>query len=380
MESAQKLIKAKASLLSNGIKFPIDLFSRVKRPFYENQFVYGQTSHGVTITHKLPQLLRLGKGIVVALLRRQNSPWKIHIDSDRYFLVHPTHGQIETFLPERPAYFGVRLSNGSWSHNVIAVAGEDTPGFFFHPECYYFRDGIPCAFCGMKAARKTVGKDMASEFSPEVVAEATRLFFNSQWRDIPLISISTGTCKNDSDGRARIIGLISAMIKNLPQPTPVHLLTHPPHDFTMIEEYKQAGVTSIAFNLEVYDRKLFSELCPGKSRDYGYDKWLEALLCARDIFGAFNAYCGLVWGLEPVESTMRGNEFFIDNEIGIASNIFHADPTCLLRKMKHPPTRDIMRIIEHQKSLYKSCPDAKTIFPTSMRSTTDREVYLEARS
>ena len=54
-----------------------------KDSFYDNQFVYGKTSQHVTPQHKFPQVLELGDEVVVALLRRENSPWNLKVEDQR---------------------------------------------------------------------------------------------------------------------------------------------------------------------------------------------------------------------------------------------------------------------------------------------------------
>jgi hypothetical protein len=379
MKSRRELIQIKASLLSHGVDFPMGAFTVIRRPFYDNQFVYGITSKGATPALRFPQLLCLDHGIIVALLRRESSPWKLRVVDERIFLERRGRPPLEVHLPERPRYFDTSFSQALRPENVIAVAGEDTPGFFFYPYCSYFDSAVPCSFCGIKATRRTAGRQMESTFADQTVRDATVHFMETEWRPIRLISISTGTCRTDKEYRVHVIHKIAVMTEALPRPVPVHLLTHPPDDFRLIAEYRAAGITSIAFNLEVFDRPTYARLCPGKER-YGYDKWLDALDYARELFGDYNVYCGLVWGLEPVEKTMEGNQHFISRRIGIASNVFHADPTCAMRHHPHPSTDQIISIIEHQMELYRAFPEARTIFPVSMRSTLDWEVMQEVRS
>ena len=165
------------------------------------------------------------------------------------------------------------------------------------------------------------------------------------------------------------------MYEALDPKIPIHVLAHPPNDFGLVDEYKEAGVTTIAFDLEIFDRGLFEKICPGKEKYYGYDRWLQSLDYARDTFGDYKAFCGLIWGLEPPESTIKGNKYFLDRGIGIASNIFHADPKCILRNHEQPSEEDILKISRAQSDLYLRYPSAKTIFPVSMRSTLDWEIY-----
>ncbi len=363
----------KVSLLSNGINFEIDLFENMASKFYDNQFVYGQTSKNAGPRYRFPQVLVLNHGVITALLRRENSPWNLKFEANTLQLYHKTQQITNVNLPERPPYFDKFLNDGTPTENIIAVAGEDTPGFFFYPDCYYFDDGTACGFCSLKGTRNTVGKHMTSDFKEQNIVEATKTFQTTKWRNIPLISITAGTCRTDEETKEHIITPINIMHDALDEKIPIHVLAHPPHDFKLIDAYKKAGVTSIAFNLEIYSRDIFNSTCVGKQQ-YGYDKWWDALNYAKDIFGGNNVYCGLVWGLEPPESTMKGNEYILSQGIGLASNIFHADPKSLFRNKAHPTEQAIMQIAKHESKLYIEHPNVRTIFSVSMRSTIDWEI------
>ncbi len=366
--------KTKISLLSKGIAFDLSLFKDFPGTFYDNQYVYGRTSQGALPEHRLPQILRLGDGVVTALLRRRNSPWQLKLEGEIPRLYFGGKYVQDVELPERPPYFGKVLGDGIRSESVIAVAGESTPGFFLYPRCFYFGRGEPCGFCSLKGNRATSGRAMAMDFTEDLVGKATRLFQNTAWKGIPVISISAGTPATDEESMEQVIRLIRAVYDALDPKLPIHALVHPPNDLNLIEQYKRAGLTSIAFNLEVFGRDAFARLCPGKEKFYGYDRWLEALRVARDVFGKYSAFCGLVWGLEPAASTMEGNRYFLENGIGIASNIFHADQHSLMAAYSHPAEELILEVAMNQRQLYAEHPDARTIFPVSMRSTLDWEV------
>ena len=365
----------KASLLSKGVRFDIDMFRNIKAPFYDNQFVYGKTSARVTPAHRFPQVLVLGDGVVSALLRRENTPWNLKSEDNQVNLYHSEQFVRTVQLPERPPYFDKRLSDGTRSESIIAVAGEDTPGFFFLPDCYYFPEGMACGFCSMRSTRRSVGKNMVSEFTQQNIREATRLFQQTPWRDIPLISITMGTARTDEETRRQVIEPIRWMYDSLETKIPIHILAHPPNDFGLIEEFRNAGVTSIAFNLEVYDRQRFQKVCLGKATYYGYDKWIDALMHAREVFGRYKAYCGLVWGLEAPESSIEGHARLLEEGIGIASNIFHADPRSSMGKYPQPTEDQILQIATTESDIYRTNPQVGTIFSVSMRSTIDWEVH-----
>ena len=227
----------------------------------------------------------------------------------------------------------------------------------------------------MKNTRRTVGKYMVSEFTEENIREATQLFQNTPWRNIPLVSITMGTPRTDEESRKNVIEPIRWMYEELDPSVPIHLLAHPPNNFDLIEEYKEAGVTSIAFNIEVYDRERFQEICPGKTKFYGYDKWEKALMQAKAVFGEYQVYCGLVWGLESPESSIAGHEHFLEKGIGIASNVFHSDPRSILGKYPQPSEEQILQIARAESEIYRANPNVGTIFSVSMRSTLDWEIH-----
>jgi bacteriochlorophyllide c C-7(1)-hydroxylase len=128
-------IELKVSLLSKGIHFPIDLFSEFDGEFYDNQYVYGNTSR-VNLSHRVPQVLLLGNEVVSAVLKRENTPWALSIEDGEVMLSYKDDFVRTLGLPEVPAYFGKILSDGTRSEDFISVAGEKTPGYFIFPECY----------------------------------------------------------------------------------------------------------------------------------------------------------------------------------------------------------------------------------------------------
>lgn len=366
--------EVKVALLSHGIDCDVDTFANYEGDFYANLYVYGNTNRADK-HHRFPQVLLLGNEVVSAFLRREGSPWTLEVEDDIARLFHEGEYVQEAGLPERPTYYGRTLSDGSLSDNVIAVAGEQTPGFFLYPECYYFNEGTFCRFCSLKPTRRTVADELEIDFENKRLAEATRLFQNTPWRDIPLVSITAGTARTDEETQRGIIDKIRTVYKAMDPKVPIHALVHPPHDFSLIDEYRDAGTTSIAFNIEVYDRELFAKIAPGKDRDYGYDKWMDAVRYALDVFGDYNVFCGLVWGLEPSENVKRAHREYLDQGIGITSNIFHNDPKTPMRRHLHPSERYIMELAEDQGRLYDAYPDARTIFSVSMRSTIDWEIH-----
>ncbi|CAM3824241.1 radical SAM protein [Kibdelosporangium persicum] len=369
----------KISIISHGLRFDLDMFESSAERYYENTYGYCITNRGAQRRHRLPQVLLLGDELVVSVLRRDNSPWTLRYDGDELNLYYDGEWRQSVGLPEALPFFGKTLTDGVRTDDVISAYGAVTPGFFLYPDCHYFDKGAQCRFCSLRAARSTIAKPLVTDFPRRRIMEATRHIQNSGWH-IPMITNTTGTPVDDEDIRHTILEPLKAIHDACDPKIKMHLLTHPPQDFSIIEEFKRVGVSSIAFNIEIYDRKLFSSICPGKDRLYGYDKWWDALAYARDVFGDYQVYCGIIWGLEPVESSMEGMEDILDRRIGLATNVFHADPGTAMARRPQPSVADITALAEYEGKLYRKYPDAGTIYDVSMRNTIDWEVhngYLE---
>jgi len=360
--------------MSKGINFPLETFREAKQRYYENTYGYCISNKHVQRSDRLPQVLLLGDDLVVSVLRRETSPWNLRFDDDVLNLYGGNEFHQVLHLPEALPFFGQVLSDGTRTEDVISAYGAVTPGFFLYPDCHYFDKGKPCSFCSLRKARKTVGRPLVTEVSSQRVAEATKIIQNSGW-NIPMITNTCGTPIDDEGMRRTILAPLKALYDTTDPKIKIHLLAHPPNDFLMINEFKNAGVTSIAFNLEVYDRKSFTKICPGKDQYYGYDKWWEALEYAKNVFGEYQVYCGLVWGVEPIEASMEGMEAILERGIGLATNVFHADPGSVMARHPHPSEDFIGRLAQREAELYRKYPAARTIYDVSMRNTIDWEVY-----
>lgn len=82
-------------------------------------------------------------------------------------------------------------------------------------------------------------------------------------------------------------------------------------------------------NMEVWDRRLFEWICPGKSRRIGYDEWIRRLFDSVDVLGEFNVRPNFVCGLEMAQpygfATM--DEAIASTTVGIETMMKHGvDP------------------------------------------------------
>jgi len=364
----------KISIISSGIDYDYNIFKDTALKYYENTYGYCITNQGVKREHRIPQVLYLPNDLVVSVLCRKNSPWTLKFKNEELQLFYKGNYKYNVELPAPLPFFGKVLSDGTRTEDLISAYGARTPGFFFYPDCYYFTESKACTFCSLREARKTVARPLEKKFTRQRMLEATTHIMNSGW-DIPMITNTCGTPRSDDAVRKLIIEPLKAINERKGKNTKMHLLAHPPEDFSVFQEFKDAGVTSIALNIEVYNRKSFKEICPGKDQLYGYDKWWDSLEYAKEVFGEYEVYCGIIWGIEPLESSKEGMEDILSRKIGLATNVFHADPGTPLENHPQPSEKEIMELAEWENVLYKKYTDAKTIYDISMRNTIDWEIH-----
>jgi len=94
-----------------------------------------------------------------------------------------------------------------------------------------------------------------------------------------------------------------------------------------VKKFKDAGTKIYHPNFEVWDRRLFHEICPGKDRYVGRDEWIRRVLDAAEIFGSANVIPNFVAGIEmarpfgfpsvdeAIRSTAEGLDFFMSRGI-----------------------------------------------------------------
>src|SRR5262249_18149902 len=131
------------------------------------------------------------------------------------------------------------------------------------------------------------------------------------------------------------------------------------HDLRRYDRLKEIGVNRVSFCFEIFDPERFAAVCPGKDREYGLARYLEAVrYCAR--LGLKGGSLRQPWvtngeiiaGLEPPASSMAA----IDWVAGVG-----AVPTvCVFRPLvgtdmedeRPPRTEEMVPVFRR---LYEAC-------------------------
>jgi hypothetical protein len=230
--------------------------------------------------------------------------------------------------------------------------------------CEHFAVGEQCKFCDINPnvkQRKKAGFPYTVFKPVDKVAEVARIIFrDSEYRasDAHWIVISGGTVRgkvrkmDDTKLYLRYIEAIREQIGGRPG---ICLQTEA-KDKPTCKRLRDAGVTAHHANHEVWDRRLFKIICPGKEKTVGYDEWIRRLVESVDIFGEGNVTPGLVIGPELVQpygfktmdegikSNAEGFEFLMSHGVTPRPIVWCVEPLSEFGRESPPPLEYIIRV------------------------------------
>lgn len=89
---------------------------------------------------------------------------------------------------------------------------------------------------------------------------------------------------------------------------PIYVMSVPPIDSDTLDNYYDSGVTEVAFNIEIFDRKIAQIIMPGKGK-IPIKQYEFALKKSSQLFGKENTRSMLIIGLDSQESFLHGIEY-----------------------------------------------------------------------
>ena len=106
-----------------------------------------------------------------------------------------------------------------------------------------------------------------------------------------------------------------------------------------VQRYRDYGISIYHPNYEVWDRRLFGIICPGKERYVGREEWHRRILDAAEVFGPRQVIPNFVAGIEmarpygfervdaAIASTVEGLDFFMSRGVTPRFTTWCPEPT-----------------------------------------------------
>ncbi|NWD07575.1 radical SAM protein [Pseudomonas gingeri] len=369
-------VNLKLEVLCNGVNFTDDFLKYYKEQTesIEKRWAYG-TGDSVILNSsaRTPQEIVLDGQIIAAANYNPTSTIFIDLENGTPVLKNQNNFVKITF-PRRPIAYGKYLSSGELFEQYVTVYGNSTLGIFSPGHCYYFKNDRECKFCSLGSARMNLS-DHKIRIKPDQAGEAVSLAIREESGRYKRVLFNGGTTPNYDRGYSRHMDLM-ARVKNTNQNTDLeyHLISMLPKDFRLFDRFKSLG-DNMSMSLEVFNSKLFSEVCPGKSKDYTRERFFAAFEAAVETLGRGNVYVGFVAGMEPLESIIEGIEYFGNMGVVPAVAVFHPDAGSQYSK-KPRPSLDFLRSLGKKMSEIYQREGFRPLIEGSGRNSLDTEAYL----
>jgi hypothetical protein len=201
------------------------------------------------------------------VLRRCDGVHWIERDGDRVAAVR---------LSPRPSWYDARTASGKPATRIGTLQGTYL-GIYQARVCDYWTEPtkVNCKFCSV-GLNLGVGDD-ADEKSVDEVMEV--VWAARRESGITYVDFNTGHLEGET-----YLDILEPYIRRIKRETGLLVgVQTPPHsDLRRYDGLREIGVNRVSFCFEIFDPATFREVCPGKHRQYGLERYLEAVrYCAR---------------------------------------------------------------------------------------------------
>jgi hypothetical protein len=279
-------------------------------------------------------------------LRREHERFFVHLEGDARPIT-------EVQLSPRPTWYDRRTRSGRQMTRVGTLQGTYL-GIYPAKVCEYWREA-PKANCKFCSVGLNLGVDDATEKSIDDVIDV--VVAAREESGITYVDFNTGHYEGDT-----YLDILEPYIQRVKAETGllVGVQTPPHHDLVRYDRLKAMGVNRVSFCFEIWDPKRFEEVCPGKHREYGLERYLEAIEYCASLGNGDARGGGQPWvvngeiiaGLEPAESSMRAIDWI--TSVGAVPTV------CVFRPLvgtdyealPPPPVEEVVPVFAH---LYEAC-------------------------
>jgi hypothetical protein len=237
-------------------------------------------------------------------------------------------------LPPMPEYYRHTLANGK---TVMETAPTIQWGYLIYLTvlrlCQYFGAHEECQFCDINhnwRQHKQAGRPYTGIKPVEDVLEAMTLIDRYDTDGASQAYTLTGgsvTSKVDGLEEADFYGRYAQAIEERFPGRWIGKIVAQALPREDVQRFKDYGISIYHPNYEVWDKRLFSLICPGKERYVGREEWHRRILDAAEVFGPRHVIPNFVAGVEmarpfgfetvdeAIASTVEGLDFFMSRGI-----------------------------------------------------------------
>lgn len=237
-----------------------------------------------------------------------------------------------SFIPE--TLLNKKTTSGIPFDHIIDLA-NDRIRINPAPVCIFKKQQIACKFCNLP--EQNVSYDIAD------IKEAIDYCLQAVTFRHFLIGGGTYSIQGGWD----IIIEIAAYIRSKSDKN-IYLMSIPPQKPEILRSLRDAGITEVAFNLEIFNRVHALEVMPGKGR-ITEETYFAAFKEAVKLWGnTGNVRSLLIYGFDPWDVFLEGIEKLCENGVEPIISVFRPLKGTYLEDLNPPPTVELF-------TLYQKC-------------------------
>ncbi len=286
---------------------------------------------------------------IVSVRLNPASPYRVVVHENERWLEVDGQRVAQVTLPPFPPYYAERLPDG---RAVAEIAPTIQWGYLIYLTifriCQYFGEQEECQFCDINhnyrqqiaAGRPYTGVKKVED----IVAAMEKIAATESPSKAYTLTGGSVTTKlagmTESEFYTQYVEAIEARFPG----RWIGKVVTQAWVLDDVKRLKAAGTSIYHPNYEVWDKRLFAQLCPGKERYIGHDEWMRRIVDAAGVFEAKNVIPNFVAGIEmaapygftdveaAVRSTAEGLEFFMSKGITPRFTTWCPEPTTPLAK------------------------------------------------
>ena len=259
------------------------------------------------------------------------SPFQVQYDTESGLILTHYGKIISKVKYDFPDPLCNKQTKNGVPYSAIAFFANERLQINHEPVCFYKKHGISCKFCGLSIDEIF--------FEEEDVYEVIDCYLNT----IKFKSFLIGGASNIYTDGWEIIIKIARYISSHSS-KPIYLMSPPPPQKEILYQLKEAGITEIAFNIEMFDRSVAKLLMPGKGR-IPLNLYRSMLEEAVKIWGE-NGHVRsiLVVGLENKNSLLDGVKYLAQHGIQPILSPFGPRPDTELKDIIPLSSEELVQI------------------------------------
>ncbi len=260
--------------------------------------------------------LHLPHGLYTALYQSLDTPFILRREGGTLYLYLNDFRLLPVEYERRPDYYSRTTSTDVLMPHIGPHRLRRQVLFEYNAYCQFFSDNTQCLFCGIISEKPLHHGHYQGQFiaSPDEIAEVAAAAYEDG--AVTELQITGGVLpeRAEFDYILDVGEAICARLGTDSIPNGQAVLVPPP-DLDGIDRLRDAGWEEVAFNLEVWDERLWPGIVRGKDAALPREKWLESLEHAAKLFGFGKVASVLIAGLEPKESHWAGVEWLAERGI-----------------------------------------------------------------